>query len=181
MPDVRIVEREDLSSNELDDILAWLEVAFDDGPWRPEHWQDIGAGPHFMIDDEHGLAAHLCLVPISVQAGDVDLRAIYVEDVATRADRRGQGLGTALLRAAAPTIERESELGLLATGSHGFYARLGWVPWRGPLSVTEADGSTTRTTEEDGDVLALFVPGTPAGISPDLPLVRPRRDPEEAW
>ena len=35
--------------------------------------------------------------------------------------------------------------GLLATGSHDFYGRLGWVPWRGRLAVREPDGRVTPT------------------------------------
>jgi aminoglycoside 2'-N-acetyltransferase I len=181
MPEVRIVEREDLSDAELRDLLAWLEVAFDDGPWRPEHWDEVGPGPHLFVDDDRGIAAHACIDWIPVRAGEHEVRVGYLEDVATREDRRGQGLGTALLRAARPLLEGGSGLGLLATGSFGFYEREGWVRWQGPLSVVEADGSITRTTEEDGFVMALVFPHTPAGITVDLPLVRPRRDPEEAW
>ena len=175
------MERADLSASDLDALLTWLEVAYEDGPWRREHWTDLGPGPHLMIEDDHGLAAHACLDWVPVRAGDHDLRSGYVEDVATRADVRGRGLGTALLRAARGLIEREAELGLLATGSFAFYERDGWVRWTGPLSVSEADGAVTATPEEEGFVMALFIPRTPADLTVDLPLRRPRRDPEEAW
>jgi aminoglycoside 2'-N-acetyltransferase I len=181
MHEVRVVPREALSQAELRALLAWLEAAYDEGPWRPEHWDDIGPGPHLMIEDEAGLAAHACLDLIEVHAGDRPLVAGYVEDVATRADRRGQGLATALMEAAAPLLHAQTDLGLLATGSFAFYGRLGWVRWEGPLSVREADGSITRTPEEDGFVMALFGPRTPGWVRTDLPLTRPRRDPEEAW
>jgi len=181
-PRVRIRPGEDFAAEDLSTLLAWLETAYEDGPWRPEHWDDLGPGPHLVIEDEDGaLLAHACIAWVHVQAGDLSLRAAYVEDVATRADLRGRGLGTALLEAADPLIRQGSDLGLLATGSIGFYARHGWVPWRGPLSVREADGSLTPTPEEGGSVMALLHEGTPAGIDLDAPLVRPRRDPDEAW
>jgi hypothetical protein len=55
------------------------------------------------------------------------------------------------------------------------------VRWTGPTSVSEADGSVTRTTDEDGFIMALLLPQTPAWVSPDMPVRRPRRDPDEAW
>ena len=181
-PQVRIREREELTSVELGDLLAWLEAAYDEGPWRPEHWDDLGPGPHLTIEDADGaLLAHACIAWITVETDAVRLRAAYLEDVATRADVRGRGLGTALIDAADPLIRSGSEVGLLATGSLGFYARRGWIPWRGPLAVREPDGALTPTPEEQGSVMALLHDGTPPGIDLDAPLVRPRRDPDEAW
>jgi aminoglycoside 2'-N-acetyltransferase I len=184
MPEVRVRvrDRDEFDRSELDALMRWLEIAFDEDPWRPEHWDDLGPGPHVTIEDEDGsLLAHLCIAWVPVLAGPTELTAAYVEDVATRADHRGEGLGTQLLRAARPLIEAGGRLGLLGTGAHGFYEREGWVRWRGPLSVVEPDGSITPTPEEEGDVMALFVPATPAEVSVEVPLRRPRRDPEEAW
>jgi aminoglycoside 2'-N-acetyltransferase I len=181
-PQVRIRERTELTADELRALLAWLEAAYDEGPWRPEHWDDLGPGPHLTIEDADGaLLAHACVDWITVETGGTRLRAAYLEDVATRADVRGRGLGTALIDAADALIRSGSELGLLATGSLGFYARRGWVPWRGPLAVREPDGDLTPTPEEQGSVMALLHDRTPRGIDLDALLVRPRRDPDEAW
>ena len=86
MPEVRIVQREDLTDADPARIRACLTVAFDDGEWRREHWDDIGPGPHLMIEDDRGLAAHACIDWIPVRAGEHDVRVGYLEDVATRAD-----------------------------------------------------------------------------------------------
>jgi aminoglycoside 2'-N-acetyltransferase I len=183
MPEVTIRPRDTFEEQALARLRTWLEVAYADPPgsWRAEHWDDLGPGPHLTIEDDHGLAAHACIAWVDVLAGDRRLRAGYLEDVATRADRRGEGLGTAVVAAAAPLLEADAELGLLATGSLAFYERLGWVPWTGQLSVSEADGTITPTHEEEGYVMALFLPRTPPWVRVDLPLRRPRRDPEEAW
>ena len=182
MHEVRVVERDELSPAELEALLAWLEVAFDDGPWRPEHWADVGPGPHAMVhDDEGALVAHACVDWISVDVGGRTLQAGYLEDVATRADARGRGLGTAVVAAAQREIERRAEIGVLATGEFGFYERLGWRRWTGATSVTEADGGVTRTPDEDGSLMWLELPRTPTWVVGDLPIRRPRRDPEEAW
>lgn len=181
MREVRIVERDALSREELDALIAWLERAFDEGPWRREHWTDLGPGPHAMIHDDGQLLAHACVVWVPVDVGGTTLRAGYLDDVATRADVRGRGLGTAVVTAAQREIAQRAEIGFLATGEHGFYARLGWIRWTGPTSVVEPDGAVTRTEEEDDAIMALRVPRTPAWVRPDLPIRRPRRDPIEAW
>lgn len=77
-----------------------------------------------------------------------------------------------------PEHRTTSDLGLLATGSHPSYEREDRRTWAGPLSVTEPHGAVTPTPEEQGYVMALWVPRTPTDLSPDMPLTHPRRDRE---
>ncbi len=178
---VRVRDRSSYTADELVELRAWLEDAYDDGPWRAEHWDEIGPGPHVVAEGDDGsLLAHACVAWVPVTIGETTLPMGYLEDVATRADVRGRGYGTTVVTAAHPLIEAGAAIGFLATGSHPFYERLGWVTWRGPSSVFEADGSRTPTPEEDGSLMALRFPHTP-DLSLDLPVARPRRDPEEAW
>ena len=178
---VRVRDRSSFSPDELEGLRAWLEAAYDDGPWRPEHWEEIGPGPHVVAEDDDGsLLAHACVAWVPVTIGSTTLRAGYLEDVATRPDIRSRGYGTAVVVATHPLIRAGAEIGFLATGSQPFYERLGWTTWRGPSSVIEVDGSRTPTPEEDGFLMVLRVPDTPE-VSVDLPISRPRRDPEEAW
>jgi aminoglycoside 2'-N-acetyltransferase I len=185
MDRVRVVQRDELSEEALAALLAWLEDAYGDaiGSWRRETWTDVGPGPHFMLDDPDGqLLAHACIDCVPVTMGDVELTAGYLENVATRADSRRKGFGSVVVEAAHREIGTNAEIGFLATGhSRSFYERLGWVRWTGPTSVTERDGSITRTAEEDGNIMALVLPRTPTWVRPDMPIRRPRRDPEEAW
>lgn len=182
MPNVRVVEREELRADELASLLAWLEEAYGEGPWRREHWTDLGPGPHAMLrDDDGSLLAHACVDWIQVEIDGRVVRAGYLEDVAARADVRGRGFGTAVVTAAQGEIERRAEVGLLATGEFAFYERLGWARWIGPTSVREADGSVTPTIEDDDAIMALLVPATPDWVEPSMPIRRPRRDPDEAW
>lgn len=178
---VRVRDRSSFSSTELNELRTWLEVAYDDGPWRAEHWAEIGPGPHVVAEDDDGaMLAHACVAWVPVTIGGSTLRAGYLEDVATRADVRGRGYGTTVVSATHPLIHAEAEIGFLATGSQPFYEQLGWMRWRGPSSVIEPDGTRTRTPEEDGSLMVLRFPDTPA-VSLELPVSRPRRDPEEAW
>ena|SRR5438552_7427229 len=184
MTHVRRREREKFSEEELRALHNWLEAAYGDPPgsWLSTHWDDLGPGPHFLIEGPDGeTLSHACVVWVPVTVGRVPLNAGYLEDVATRADVRGQGLGTAITKAAQELIEAEADIGLLSTGSQPFYERLGWVTWRGPPAVVEEDGSLTPTPEEDGNIMALILPRTPNGVTIDAPIVRPRRDAREAW
>jgi aminoglycoside 2'-N-acetyltransferase I len=179
---VRVRPRDDYTRPELADLMHWLEDAYEDGPWRPEHWDEIGPGPHIVAERSNGeLLAHACIAWVPVRVGETILRAGYLEDVATRKDLRGRGYGTAVVAAASPIIEADADIGFLATGSQPFYEQLGWLRWRGPSSVREADGSITPTPEEDGNIMAMLFSRTPAWVSVEQPIERPRRDPEEAW
>jgi aminoglycoside 2'-N-acetyltransferase I len=80
--------------------------------------------------------------------------------VATRSARRGQGHGSRVMKAIAEIVERDFELGALATGRQGFYMRLGWELWRGPTSVSTPSGPEP-TPEEDGAVMIMRTPATP--------------------
>ena len=179
-----MVQREQLSAEELADLLVWLERAYGDpiGSWRRETWTDVGPGPHFMIHDAAGeLLAHACLDWVPVTIGHRTLDAGSLEAVATRADARRKGLGSLVVEAAGREIGASAQIGILGTGSFSFYERLGWVRSTGATSVTEPDGAITRSAEEDGAIMALMHPRTPAWVRPDLPIRRPRRDPDEPW
>jgi aminoglycoside 2'-N-acetyltransferase I len=179
---VRVRERGDFTAEELDRLLHWLEDAYEDGPWRPEHWDEIGPGPHILAEEADGeLLAHACIAWVPIRVDRDTIRSGYLEDVATRKDRRGRGYGSAVVTAATSLIGDAAEIGFLATGSQPFYEALGWVRWRGPSSASEPDGSITPTPEDDGYIMALTFPHTPASVSVDQPIVRPRRDPDEAW
>ena len=121
-----------------------------------------------MAAEDETPVAHGSVVERELHAAGVALRAGYVEAVATRSDRRGRGLGTAVMRALGGEIRARFELGALDTSLHGFYARLGWERWRGPTFVRTDDG-LVATTEEDGYVMILRTPSTPS-IDLDAPI-----------
>jgi GNAT superfamily N-acetyltransferase len=126
MHHVRLRPRASFTPDELEQLTRWLEVAYDDPPgdWRGEHWDDLSPGPHFVIEQPNGdLLAHACIAWVTVQIGATSLRAGYLEDVATRADARGRGLGSTVVAAAQSVIEAQADIGLLATGSRRFYER----------------------------------------------------------
>jgi aminoglycoside 2'-N-acetyltransferase I len=54
---------------------------------------------------------------------------------------------------------KDYDIAALSTGSYGFYARLGWQLWRGPLFIRK-EKELIPTPREQG-VMVLALPKTP--------------------
>ena len=74
------------------------------------------------------------------------LEAAYVEGVATHADFRRQGYGSAVMRRLQDEIGG-FDLGALSPSEPGWYEWLGWERWRGPLCIVK-DGIAEVTPDE---------------------------------
>lgn len=85
------------------------------------------------------------------------LRTAFVEAVATDPAHQGRGYATAVMRTLQASI-RGYDLAALSTGMPGFYERLGWRLWRGPLFI-RTDGDLLATPGET--VMILCLPTTP--------------------
>ncbi|MCX6028718.1 MAG: GNAT family N-acetyltransferase [Chloroflexi bacterium] len=66
------------------------------------------------------------------------LTAADVEGVATHADYRGRGYGSAVMRRVQQEIG-DFDLGVLSPSRADWYERLGWVRWQGPLYILKDD------------------------------------------
>jgi len=161
----------ELSPTEIDAIRALLWAAFEhdeDGAFSEDDWQHALGGLHVVAELDGAIVAHASVVERQLEVGSLRLRTGYVEAVATRPDRQGQGFGTAVMNVVNEHIEHRYELGALGTGSHGFYQRLGWQTWLGPSFVRAAAG-LERTPDEDGYILVLLTPSS-ATVSLDDPI-----------
>ena len=102
---------------------------------------------HVLGYDGDRLVAHALWLTRRLRIGVAPwLRAAYIEGVATHADFRGRGYGSAVMR----RVQREIgdfDLGALSPAQPDWYARLGWVQWRGPLFI--AQDAELRPTPED--------------------------------
>ena len=145
--------------------IVWLcSVAFDVdyGPFLKE----FGPATHVLCHIGGYLVSHALWVTRWLQPGALPpLRTAYVEGVATNPAFRGEGYGTAVMVMLAHKIQ-DFELGGLATGSFGFYARLGWERWWGPTFERTEDGLLPAPT--DG-LMILRLPLTPP-LDTDWPL-----------
>jgi aminoglycoside 2'-N-acetyltransferase I len=167
---VRRVRTADLTSVEIAALRSLLWAAFppgDDEGFTEEDWDHALGGWHFVIDDDRAIVGHAAVVEREIQVDGRPLRTGYVEAVATDPDRQGRGIGSTVMRAATGHIRDAFELGVLGTGRHRFYERLGWFTWRGPSAV-RTDTGLVRTPEDDGFIMVL-----PTRTSPALDPVSP--------
>jgi len=170
---VRRLSSTDLTPADVSAIRAILDAAFEDGDpenrFTEDDWQHGLGGVHVVLDVGGEIVAHAAVVERSLHVGSRPLRTGYVESVATAPERQGRGYGTAVMRDVGAIIAGGYELGALGTGRHAFYQRLGWQPWRGPMSVRTASGDQP-TPDEDGDLLVLRTPRTPPDVDESDPI-----------
>lgn len=148
---------------ELRDLL-W--AAFDNGDpeeaMTEEDWQHALGGTHVILRAGPRVLGHASVVPREIHVGGLALDTGYVEAVAVAPDVQGKGLGTMLMREVNEVIVAHGyQLGMLATGSQGFYEPLGWRTWVGP-SLVRDPGGLRPTPEDDGYLMVLATPATPA-------------------
>jgi GNAT superfamily N-acetyltransferase len=112
---------------------------------------------HVVAELDGELVSHALWIPRILTYNGAPLLSAYVEAVATEPRYQGRGYASAVLRALAEAITAY-DIGALSPSDPGFYARLGWESWRGPLAVATADGITPTPDE---DVMILRLPKTP--------------------
>jgi RimJ/RimL family protein N-acetyltransferase/predicted N-acetyltransferase YhbS len=159
----RLLPTDQLTAAEHAAIRALMDVAFAPTPedmFTDDDWQHALGGMHFVLDVDGQIVAHASVVERELRVHGRPLRTGYVEAVATLPERQGEGLGSRVMREVNSFIAAGYELGALGTGAIGFYERLGWRVWRGPLYVLR-DGRSERTPDDEGGVLVLSTPTSP--------------------
>ena len=175
---LRLAQTGELSTFDIAAIRALLDLAFGDDAeegFTEDDWQHALGGLHVVAEIEGRIVGHASVVPRTLWIGDRPIRTGYVEAVATEPSSQGQGIGTALMRAAGAHIADGYELGALGTGAHQFYERLGWRAWQGP-SFVRAPNQQRRTPDEDGYILVLETPSTPQPLDVNSPIACDWRD-----
>ena len=147
--------------DQLDDLAPAVRELMDeafDGDFTDEDWEHGLGGVHSVLVDAGEVVAHASVVPRPLWIEERRLAVGYVEAVAVLPERQGEGLGTQVMRALDEALDA-SELGVLSTGEHRFYERLGWERWAGPTWVREAEGDR-RTADEDDGIMIRRTPTT---------------------
>jgi aminoglycoside 2'-N-acetyltransferase I len=156
---IRRLPTDELIADEVRELRALLDRAFA-GEFDETDWDHAIGGIHAVAELDGHIVAHASVVPRSLDVDGSEVRAGYVEAVATDPAAGGRGLGTAVMRAINDVIETDYELGALSTGSHGFYERLGWRRWQGSTWVRTAAG-VVRTEEDDDGLMVLATRAIP--------------------
>jgi aminoglycoside 2'-N-acetyltransferase I len=121
-----------------------------------------------MLTLDGRVVSHASVVERDIQIGGLPLRTGYVEAVATCPEHQGRGYGTQVMREVGAWILGRFQIGVLGTGLHAFYQRLGWTIWAGASSVRTPTG-TQATPDEDGFIMVLVTPATPH-LDPAAPI-----------
>ena len=164
----RVVHTADLTAAERAAMRTLLDAAFD-GRFDDHDWDHALGGLHVFVADGGRIVAHGSVVQRQFLYGDLPVRAGYVEAVAVDSQRRGQGLGWAVMDEIERVIAAAYDLGALSSSEAavGFYIARGWLPWQGSTAVLGPEG-ITPTPDEDDSTYVLPVP-------PLSPLDRTRR------
>ena len=168
---LRLAQTEELGADRLDELTRLCEAAFEE-PFAAV-WERVGPGLHVMAEAEGRIVAHAMVIDRRIYLGhemDVALDAGYVENVATLPEAQGAGHAASVMREIGRIIGEEYDLGALATGSNGFYEKLGWKTWTGPTGLRMVDGERLRSADDDGHVMILRTPRSPADLDLDAPI-----------
>jgi len=115
---------------------------------------------HVLGRYRHKLVTHVLWITRWLQIGkSPPLRTAYIEALATDLDYRNKGFASEIMRKATGEIQ-DYDLAALSTGSPGFYAKIGWQLWRGPLFIRTDKG--LMPTQDEHGVMVLSLPKTPS-------------------
>ncbi len=151
---IRVLPTAELSDSDRIALRRLFDAAYD-GDFTDIDFDHALGGWHAIAGDLAAPIAHAAVVARSLFIDTRELRTGFVEAVATLPAHQRTGLGSRVMTAIADVIRDRFELGALSTGEHAFYERLGWERWRGPSYVRAADGTTTRSADEDDDIMIL--------------------------
>ena len=157
---VRVVPTEELNEAERASIVAVCIAAHDSEEFRRMFTHFIpSGGRHFLVYRDEEIVSHAVVTTRWLQPkGLSELRTAYVDAVSTLPAAQGQGYSSAAMRRLAAEIG-DYDIGCLQSDLVGFYERLGWEFWRGPLAGRGAQG-LIPTPEQQG-VMVLRLPQTP--------------------
>lgn len=143
-----------------DELLALCSRAYDED--FAAYLEMISPATHLLARLDGALVSHAAWVERELRVEHLGpLRTAYVEAVATLPERQGRGYASALL-ARIPALVGDFDLAALSPSDAGFYRRLGWEMWQGPLSYVAPSGAEIPTPEEQ--VMIYRLPRTPATL-----------------
>jgi aminoglycoside 2'-N-acetyltransferase I len=115
---------------------------------------------HFLGYHSEVLTCHAMVTTRWLQPGGFSpLKTAYIDAVSTLPRYQGYGYGSVLMRRLAEEIDQEYSLACLETDREGFYERLGWETWRGPLAGRSEQG-LVPTPDQHG-IMVLRLSKTP--------------------
>jgi aminoglycoside 2'-N-acetyltransferase I len=157
----------DLSTDQQVAILSLCTVAYEED-FQP--FLTLFTDPtHVLVWSRDLLVSHLLWITRWLQIDDGCLLCTaYIEAVATDPAFRSRGLASEAMRIAVETIAQDDRYAItaLSPSDVGFYTRLGWEQWRGPLFARTEAGLIAMPDDEEAMIYRL-------PTTPEIDLVRP--------
>jgi len=165
--ELRTAHTADLDPADLKAARALLDEVFN-GEVTEADWEHALGGVHALVWDGPTLIGHGSVIQRRLLHQGRALRAGYVEAVAVRADRQGEGHGATVMGALERVLRGAYDLGALGSTDEGagFYAARGWQLWRGPSCALTPAG-VRRTADDDG-CLYVFELAVPLDLDGEL-------------
>jgi aminoglycoside 2'-N-acetyltransferase I len=147
-----------LTSEEYAEIVALTSQAFK-RDYTP--FLEMFVNPSHILGRYHGqLVSYVLWITRWMQIGDAPpMRTAYIEGMATEISHRHKGFASQVMKTAIDAIN-DYDIAALATGSVGFYRRLGWQVWQGPLYCRK-EKELIAMPGEQGCVMVYALPQTP--------------------
>ncbi len=164
--DLRVVSSEAIRGALREELLSLCSRAYEDD-FSP-FLDLLSPATHVLARLDGELVSHAAWIGRELRAANLaPLRTAYVEAVATAPEHQGRGYASAVL-SRLPALLGDFALAALSPSDDGYYRRLGWELWRGPLSYLDPGGAEIATPEEQ--VMILRLPLTPPALDLHAPL-----------
>lgn len=172
---ISIVKAPNLSSKQRKEILDVCSRAYEED-FSP-YLALLGDATHLLAYLDAELVSHVAWIPRELRLqGKRPLHTAYVEAVATVPEHQRKGYGSAVLTAIPPLVG-EFDIAALSPSEAPYYAKLGWILWKGPLAYLH-DAQEIATPDEE--VMVYRLPKTPQELDINAKLVTDWR-PGEVW
>ena len=158
---VEVLKTEELDADLRNTIIELCVAAHQEEDFRNLFSYFSSGGLHFLVREGERVVSHAVVTTRWLQPeGHSLLKTAYVDAVATLPAAQGRGHGSTLMRSLARKADDDYVIGCLETDRIGFYERLGWQLWRGPLAGRSEKG-LIPTPEQKG-IMVLRLSQTPA-------------------
>ena len=156
---VTMLTTEELTPAHRAEVIEVCVAAHEEEDFRNLFRYIPSGGRHFLAYRDDEFVSHAVATTRWAQPdGLPELKTAYVDAVSTLPAFEGQGYGSAAMRALVANVE-DYDIACLQTDIPGFYERLGWELWRGPLAGRDETGLVP--TPEQRGVMVHRLPRTP--------------------
>jgi aminoglycoside 2'-N-acetyltransferase I len=161
LPLIDVTKTEDLDETTRAAVIQVCVDAHHEEDFRNLFTYVPAGGWHFLAYQDELLVSHALVTTRWLQPeGFPPLKTAYIDAVATLPPYHGQGYGSAVMHQIAQAIDHDYVIACLETDKPGFYERLGWQTWRGPLGGRSENGLVP--TPEQRGIMVLLLPQTPS-------------------